>query len=661
MPDNLSPEESQLIQKVRSVTLKRKWLWCCLVILLLFPAVVLADVAYEGKNYPESAEYIDLGDLVVRDFDGLIGFLKQMPNLRRVDMWQTKMDREHCDLLASRFPEIQWGWTLVIKSADHEHLIRTDYTSWSTLHNNSSLQHSSEDFEILKYCWNLLALDIGHNNVTSLDFLYSLPNLRVLIAACNHVTDITPVGSLKDLEYAELFKNDIRDLSPLTGLTHLLDLNICFNHIQDYMPLKSLTSLKRLWMYSSQKYNVKPDYAIVKDLASTLPDTQIDYVHYSTAGTWRYTYGERRHPHYDAIVRMFGEDSRHPHYEYIAFDDSFPLGITDSIYQGTPATPIPDSAEIPDGTSVPESSSETTSAQTADPVPVLTLQQPQDFSDRNYLLPVDFSTGTAPKPEGFITPLSYEDSTISAQVTISNTGSCAYWYCDVKIKDASQLRTMSASRSGTFDSENAELRAESLFSRSSAVVMINGEFWGSSEKRGLGYIVRQGILFRDNLDEAGRWNSRLMDVLLIDEDGDFHILHKPAKGSINGMINGKRILQSFSFGPALVENGKACTVFNGEDRWIDMAADLGRQRMCICQTGPLSYRLVCCAGPIRGNTGLTLREFADLVASMGVETAYNLDGGDSTSLFFNKGRINEYGSTSQRKLRDIIYFASAEH
>ena len=133
-----------MIQKVRSVTLKRKWLWCCLVILLLFPAVVTADVAYEGKSYPEDAEYIDLGDLVVRDFDGLIGFLEQMPGLRRVDMWQTKMDREHCDLLASRFPDIQWGWTLVIKSPDHEHLIRTDYTSWSTLHNNSSSHHSSD-------------------------------------------------------------------------------------------------------------------------------------------------------------------------------------------------------------------------------------------------------------------------------------------------------------------------------------------------------------------------------------------------------------------------------------------------------------------------------------------------------------------------------------
>ena len=190
--------------------------------------------------------------------------------------------------------------------------------------------------------------------------------------------------------------------------------------------------------------------------------------------------------------------------------------------------------------------------------------------------------------------------------------------------------------------------------------MISGDFWGSAEKRGLGYIVRQGVLFRDSLDDGGRWDSRLMDVLVIDEDGDFHILDRPVKGSIGGTVGGKRILQAFSFGPALVENGQAFTAFEGEQKWIDMSANDRRQRMCICQTGPLSYRMVCCAGPFRGNSGMTLREFADLVASLGVKTAYNLDGGDSTSLFFYKGRINNYGSTSQRKLRDIIYFASAE-
>ena len=632
--------------------LKRKGLWVCLAILLLCPVFALADAVYEGKTYPESAEYIDLGDQVVTDFDGLIAFLEQMPSLRRVDMWATRMDREHCDLLASRFPDIRWGWTMVLKGTDHEHLIRTDYTSWSTLHNNTSTQHTGEDFGILKYCWNLMALDVGHNNVTSLDFLYDLPDLRVLIIACNHVTDITPIASLKNLEYAELFKNDIQDLSPLAGLPHLLDLNICFNHVEDYAPLKSLTTLKRLWMFASQKYNVQPDRADVDDLAAALPDTQIDSTHYSTAGTWRLISDTRRHPHYDAIVRMFGEDSRHPHYEYVAFEDSFPPEASGNVYTGPAATPIP---EIPVDASAGEAAEEAVAE-----APALERLQPQDFSDKGYLLPIDFSTGSAPKKERFVSSESYEDSTISVKVFSGNTGSCMYWYCDVQIQDPSQLRTMSASMTGEFDSETAEQRADRLFQRSQAVAMIGGDFWSSAEKKGFGFIVRQGVLYRNNLDQYRSDGCRLMDVLIIDEDGDFHLLHRPEKDSIGGTIDGKRILQAFSFGPILVENGVALHDFHGAERWIDMEPEGRRQRMCICQTGPLSYRMVCCAGPYRGNTAMTLREFADLVASLGVENAYNLDGGNSTAMLFGQGQVNVFGSTSQRPLRDVIYFASAE-
>ena len=119
------------------------------------------------------------------------------------------------------------------------------------------------------------------------------------------------------------------------------------------------------------------------------------------------------------------------------------------------------------------------------------------------------------------------------------------------------------------------------------------------------------------------------------------------------------ILNSFSFGPALVDNGELIEDFQGADRWINMAADEYRQRICICQVDHLKYKVVCCAGPFRKNTGMTLREFADLVASLGVRCAYNLDGGDSTLLYFNGKRVNETGNKSPRNLMDIIYFASA--
>ena len=90
-----------------------------------------------------------------------------------------------------------------------------------------------------------------------------------------------------------------------------------------------------------------------------------------------------------------------------------------------------------------------------------------------------------------------------------------------------------------------------------------------------------------------------------------------------------------------------------------MSENEGRQRMCIAQVGPLHYKAICCAGPARGNAGMTLKQFASFVASQGVQTAYNLDGGDSTMIIFRNEKINDVQNASTRSISDIIYFASA--
>ena len=602
-----------------------------LMIFLLCPGVSGADVSYGGKSWPEGAEYIDLGDYVVTDFDAFCAFLDRMPGLKQVDMWENRMTADQCHMLAARYPGIRWGWTMVVRGWDHEHLIRTDYTAWSTLHNNKSAKHSSEDLSVVKYCWNLMALDVGHNKVDNLDFLYDLPNLRVLIIACNNVTDITPVASLKKLEYAELFNNRITDISPLRELTHLMDLNLSFNRISDLSPVKNLKALQRLWLFSSERINQVPAKEALDDIQAALPNVYIDSVHHPTNGGWRYIKDNRKHPHYAAIVQMFGEDHLHPRYEYVPFDDSW----TENGQGGPIETPSP----LAEG-------------------PLLAERTPQDFSDRGYLLPVDFSAGTAPKPEGYTGEDCYNDSTISVKVGKGNTGACDYWYADIQLTDASQFRTMAGSRDGSFD-RTGQMNALRLAERSGAVVALNGDCWNSREKHGMGYIVRQGILYQNSLGPAHDWNAILMDVLLIDEDGNFIVLKKPTEGTIPGLINGKRVLNSFSFGPVLVENGEAVKNYHEADNWLNMASEKPRQRICICQTDTLRYLVICCAGPYKDNAGMTLHEFADLAVSMGARTAYNLDGGYSTMLYFDGRRINEAGG-NQRSLMDIIYFASAE-
>ncbi len=282
-----------------------------------------------------------------------------------------------------------------------------------------------------------------------------------------------------------------------------------------------------------------------------------------------------------------------------------------------------------------------------------------DFSDRDYLLPITAEdTGKKPSAKGFTSATAYSDSTIQVEITEGIKYNCQYWVADIRIQDPSQLRTMAAGAARRFDYASEE-DAYSLSKKSKAVLALNGDFYTDASRRGFGYIVRQGTIYQNNLDTEGRWDSRLPDVLLIDEDGNFHGVHRASQGSIPLLPEGKRILNAFTFGPILVENGELIKDFQSAERWMHMGWDVQRQRICICQVEALHYKVIACSGPSNNYKGMTLPEFAKLVSEEGVEIAYNLDGGDSTIIFFNDQKVNGRWDTT-RSLRDIIYFASAE-
>ena len=258
-------------------------------------------------------------------------------------------------------------------------------------------------------------------------------------------------------------------------------------------------------------------------------------------------------------------------------------------------------------------------------------------------LPMDFSGGMPLKKQFFTGKWQYEDPTISVSIeTGRTTDDCDYWIASVKIAHATQLRTAAAE---SFDSDMV-MDGRYLAKRVNAVLAIDGDYFSYT---GEGYILRQGQLFLNVL--KGR-----RDVLLIDEDGDFHIVDGAKKGDVDKTVDGKKVINAFYFGPALVKDGKVNWYMDLRD---DMAAEERKQRMCIAQVGPLEYKCICCGPPARGNAGMTLLEFAKLVAAQDVETAYNLDGGNSCMMIFNAEKINDVESEYTREINDIIYFASA--
>ena len=259
----------------------------------------------------------------------------------------------------------------------------------------------------------------------------------------------------------------------------------------------------------------------------------------------------------------------------------------------------------------------------------------------SYDLPINLSGGRPLSASGFGKGWEYEDPTIHVTVTQDRAGECDYWVADIVIQDASQLRTAPAD---SFDSD-MRTSGEQMARRVNAVLAINGDYYCYT---GIGFIIRQGRVYLNTL-----WGNR--DVLAIDEDGDVHTFPLAKKGSLTPNLNGKRIINTFFFGPILVENGRRVVYIDGDG----MAQDEPRQRMAIAQVGPLHYKCICCATHARGSMGMTLKQFANLVAKQGVQTAYNLDGGNSCMMMFAGEKINDPKNPDTRDICDIIYFASA--
>ena len=272
---------------------------------------------------------------------------------------------------------------------------------------------------------------------------------------------------------------------------------------------------------------------------------------------------------------------------------------------------------------------------------LLALCVPAVLAEEVPTLPVDFTPGKPVNQANYISETEYRDPTLHVVIESGRKDNCDYWLARIKIGHASQLRTAAAA---TFEVEYA-VKGQYIAKRQNAVLAIDGDYFSYYP---YGIVMRQGVLYRDKLRKE-------RDVLAIDEDGDFHIFLVPDKGEVPAVYKGKKLIDAFHFGPALVVEGEIGSL----DASYWLAPESKRQRMCIAQTGPLEYMALCCAGPLRGSEGMDLLQFAQLATELGAVTAYNLDGGDSTMLTCNNEKVNDKENQNTRDISDIIYFASA--
>ena len=207
-----------------------------------------------------------------------------LPKLKKVVMSDCGVSDEEMDALDQRHPEVRYVWTVYFSI----YALRTDATFFCA----ADVPYLNYDAPVLgdaqlypvRYCRDMIALDLGHMWIEDLSFLYNMPKLQYLILVGGRFRDITPIGSLQDLKYLEIFQTMPRDISPLLNCKKLEQLNICYCSGFDISPLKEMKQLKRLWYAGLGPYRGA-------ELIEALPDTQvycpISDPDGSTGGGWR--------------------------------------------------------------------------------------------------------------------------------------------------------------------------------------------------------------------------------------------------------------------------------------------------------------------------------------------------------------------------------------
>lgn len=243
------------------------------------------------------------------------------------------------------------------------------------------------------------------------------------------------------------------------------------------------------------------------------------------------------------------------------------------------------------------------------------------------------------------TDTSYQDDNISISIETIRQNDTDIYVADIKLTDASYLKTALAQDTyGT----NITDTTSSIASSKGAIFAVNGDYYGANSS---GYVIKNGVLYRDTA------RSTDYEDLVIYQDGTFGTISE-ADTTAQSLIEAG-VVNSFAFGPTLVKDGQIAV--STSDEVGRAMADNPRTAIGIIpeEDGSLHYIIIVSDGRTSQSTGLTLYEMAQVMQSYGVTTAYNLDGGGSSTMYFNGQVINNpttNGNTiKERAVSDIVY------
>ena len=252
-----------------------------------------------GVEFSSYCEELDLSGVPVDDAGAALeALLPQMPHLKTVIMSDCGVSDEDMAALNHRWENIRFLWTIYFGRC---YYLRTDATSFiASLFEGKQSNYSdlsNEEVMKLRYCTDMVALDLGHMSFTTCEFVRDMPHLRYFIVADTPVEDLSPLAGLEELWYLEIFGSKATDISPLLECPSLRHLNISWCFVENAELLFEMPYLERLWYMSPAL-----TWELYDELPLRLPDTelQLGMTGSAVGGTWR------SHPAYFEMRDAFG-------------------------------------------------------------------------------------------------------------------------------------------------------------------------------------------------------------------------------------------------------------------------------------------------------------------------------------------------------------------
>lgn len=262
------------------------------------------------------------------------------------------------------------------------------------------------------------------------------------------------------------------------------------------------------------------------------------------------------------------------------------------------------------------------------------------------------SSSASPEGETAVTSddWSYHSSDIDIGISQVETGEgkekVTYYVADVQLSNGASLSSAFAKNAfGRNIIENTSVIA----SNNEALFAINGDYYGF---RSDGVIIRNGTLYRNEPVRTG---------LALYADGTMKSYDETKQAAAALLAEG--VTQTYSFGPALVQNSKVTANLDQvkiDSNFGNRSIQGANPRTGIGLISANHYIFVVVDGRKEGySAGMTLTQFAQLFKELGAAEAYNLDGGGSSTMFF-QGRVvnNPLGKGTERGVSDILFIAA---